>query len=204
VPFEAILTLRGTAAAEMRALASASSDKEKLLELYKNKVVGVANEHLELVSAETEAPDGSYIVKFKGAELFDWTPVEGLKGNRIQLAQSTLTWDADFDRADEEGKAIPVVLGFPYWERTTEKVILPDAGKNFVLEASNIDQTVAGTRISRAVGMTGGIVTAVTEFKRLQRELDGASAHAAEDKLDKIADDAAYVVSRKRLKLPKT
>lgn len=200
-PFEVTLILRGQNAADMRIEAATSTDREKLIESLKNKVPGISNDELEFVSSEPEAADGSYIARFKGSTTLDWSPVDGLKGNRLQLTQAPLVWDGEFDRDDDAGKKIPVRMAFPYWERTVEKVLLPNGGKDFVLDASTIDQTVAATHLTRSVTMADGVVTATNDFRRLTRELDGESARNAKEPLGKISDDYAYVVSRKKLKV---
>lgn len=201
VPFEATLTLRGPVAAAMRAATVSSTDREKLVEGLKSKVPGVANDDLELVSTEAEEADGSYVVRFNGTAEIDWAPVDGLKGNRMQLSQSTLRWDGEFDRDGGEGQNIPVLISFPYWERSTEKVILPDGGKDFRLDAKAIDRTIAATRISRSIEMKDGVITAVNDFKHLHRELDADQARAAKPELESISEDYAYVVAKRRLKL---
>src|SRR5438876_9300528 len=201
VPFEVTLTLRGSAAADMRVKAATSTDADKLVEIYKDKVSGVSNDDLEYVSTEAEAPDGIYVVKFKGKADLDWSPVDGLKGNRLQLIQSALNWDGKLDRDDDaDGKDFPVLMEFPYWERTVEKVMLPSGGKDFTLDVPTIDRTIAATHMTRTVTMTDGIVTAVSDFKRLNRELDAASARSAKPELEKISSSYAYVVSKKKLK----
>lgn len=201
VPFEAALILRGSLAAQMRLEAANSTDREKFIDKVKDKVNGVSNDALEFVSSEPEASDGSYVFHFKGTADLDWSPVDGLKGNRLQLNQSTVSWTPKFDRDDDSAKDVPVLLNFPYWERTVEKVMLPDGGKAFQLDAPSIDETVAGTHIQRTVTIANGTVTSTSDFKMLKRELDAASARAAKTDLDKINSDYAYVVSRKKLKL---
>jgi hypothetical protein len=203
VPFEATLVLRGSAAAHMRLQTAISTDHDKLITDLKNKVNGVANDALEYVSSEPDRADGTYVVHFKGKTDLDWSPVQGMKGNRFQFNQSTITWKADFDRDDDAGKTIPVAMTFPYWERTVEKVLLPNGGKDFTIDAPAVDETVAVTHISRSVTLANGVATSISDFKRLSRELDPASARAAKDPLKKITDDYAYIVSRKKLKLDK-
>lgn len=202
VPFQATLVLRGSMAAHMRLESANSTDRDKLVTELKSKVAGVRNDDLEYVSTEPENADGSYVVRFKGSIDLDWTPVDGLKGNRYQFSQSTVTWDGEFDRDDEDGKSIPVSMVFPYWERTIEKILLPNDGKDFILDAPSIDETVAVTRITRSVTLANGVATSVSDFRRLKRELDPQSARTAKDPLAKIKDNYAYIVSRKKLKLP--
>ncbi len=201
VPFEATLIARGPVAADLRLEAANSTDREKFLEKVKDKVNGVANDALKFVSSDADAADGSYVFHFNGTASLDWSPVKGLKGNRLQLSQTTVSWDPKFDRDDDDAKNIPVSLSFPYWERTVEKVLLPEGGKAFLLDAPAIDETIAGTHIQRAVSLANGVVTSTSDFRRLKRELDAASARTAKSGLDKINTDYAYVVSKKKLKL---
>ncbi len=200
VPFEATLIARGPVAADLRLEAANSTDREKFLEKVKDKVNGVSNDALKFVSSDADAPDGSYVFHFNGTASLDWSPVQGLKGNRLQLSQTTVSWDPKFDRDDDDAKNIPVSLSFPYWERTVEKVLLPEGGKAFLLDAPAIDETIAGTHIQRSVTLADGIVTSTSDFRRLRRELDAASARSAKPGLDKINSDYAYVVSKKKLK----
>lgn len=202
VPFEATLTLRGQAAAEMRTETQYSSDRKKLLETLKSKVSRISNDSLEHVATETDAPDGSYVVRFKGKAEIDWRPVNGMKGNRMELDQTSVSWDGEFDRDEGDGKELPVLMAFPHWERTTETVLLPDGGKGYWLDAKPIDEAVAATRIRRSVTMANGAVTAVSDFVRLRRELAASDARSAKEKLEKISGDYAYIVSKRKLKLP--
>jgi hypothetical protein len=48
--------------------------------------------------------------------------------------------------------------------------------------------------------MANGVVTSVSNFQRLAREMDPQQARNAKPLLDKVSDDYAYVVSRKKLK----
>lgn len=200
VPFEATLTLRGSAAADMRATSALSTDREKFVEGLKSKINGVANEDLELESANEDMSDGSFLAKFKGKAEMDWTPVDGLKGNRFAFSQSTLVWDGEFDRTEDHAKDFPVAMTFPYWERTVEKILLPNNGRDFSLDAKGVDEEIAVTRMSRSVSFVDGVATSMSDFRRLKREMDPDTARAAKSPLDDIGDSFAYVVSRKKLK----
>ena len=201
LPFQATLTLRGSAAAEMRGQMIASSDRDKIIDKVKSRVNGVSNDALEYESSVSEEADGSYVFHFKGKASLDWEPVRGLKGNRFQFNQSTVSWDGEFGREEEPAKNLPVLMVFPYWERTIEKLVLPEAGRAFTLDAKPIDQTIAATRITRAVSFADGIATSVSDFRRLSRDLEPEQARAAKPLLEKVQADYAYVVSRKKLKL---
>ena len=52
------------------------------------------------------------------------------------------------------------------------------------------------------MSQTGNTVTSVSDFKRIKRDIDPASARAAKSKADSISEDLAYLVAKR--KLPKS
>lgn len=198
VPFEATLTFRGAVATAVRGSAAATLDREKFIGELKAKVAGVSNDILDYVSMEEADANGNFVAHFKGKGDLDWSSVEGMKGNRYQFSHSTVKWNVEFDRNDDKAR-YPVLLDYPYWERMTETLLLPSDGRGFVVDASSIDQTIAGTHISRSIVQNGNRVTATSNFRRLQREISAAASIAAGNILDDINGDFGYVVARKRI-----
>jgi hypothetical protein len=195
VPFEATLTLRGETAAYLRAKKAASSDKEKFATELKNLMPGVDNEDLTVVQDLPEQPDGSYLVKFKGARDMDWSPVEGMKGNRFELDHSTATWTDDFERDEGRYRELPVALNMPYFQRASEIILLPNGGKGFKIEATAIDSKLPGTKISRRVELQGDRVVSTSEFRQLEPEISATDARSIKPQMEKINADFAYVVA---------
>lgn len=195
VPFEATLTLRGETAAYLRAKKAASSDKEKFATELKNLMPGVDNEDLTVVQDLPEQPDGSYLVKFKGARDMDWSPVEGMKGNRFELDHSTATWTDDFERDEGRYRELPVALNMPYFQRASEIILLPNGGKGFKIEATAIDSKLPGTKISRRVELQGDRVVSTSEFRYLEPEISATDARSIKPQMEKINADFAYVVA---------
>lgn len=196
VPFEATLTLRGTAAAAMRAKLSGSTDTVQFDSGLKQLVPRIHNDKLTILEKRPEDPSGSFVVRFGGKAAMDWSPFEGRRDPRYALTQSTLTWQPDFDRSEGPGKDWPIFIGSdPHWERMTETLILPDGGKGYSLEASELDKSVAGSQIRRTVTKSGERVTMIADFRHLKREISAEEARAAAPVLEAISRDYAYVVA---------
>jgi hypothetical protein len=200
VPFTATLTLRGEMAADMRAKRDADGNTDDYLTKLKELVPTISNDDLKLVSDEPEQPDGSYVARFNGAIATDWSPVEGLKGYRFQFGQSTVKWNADLGRESGERKDLPMMLGWPYYQQTTETVLLPAGARGYRVDAAPIDQTIAGIHIARSVALEGERVVARSEFRHVTPEVTAEEVRAALPQREKINQTYAYVVAPGRVR----
>ncbi|HEU0099714.1 MAG TPA: DUF3857 domain-containing protein [Allosphingosinicella sp.] len=195
IPFEATLTLRGVAAAAMRATLSGATDSAEFDTAIKGLVPRIRNQDLEILERRPEDSGGGFVVRLGGKSAMDWAPFEGRREHRYTFTQSTLEWQPDFDRSSGPGKDWPVLIGSdPHWERLTETIILPGGGEGYSLEASALDKTVAGSRITRTVSKSGARVTMVADFRHLKREISAEEARSGAPLLEEIGRDFAYVV----------
>ena len=168
VPYTATLTLRGAAAAEFRAKLAGSSDAEEFDKKLKNIMPGLDNDDLTIATREPESPDSSFVVQFKGKADMDWSPRDGERETRFSFSHSTVHLSPEFKRGDDDGpgKDLPVTLvDSAYWERTTETVILPNAGKGFRLDSTPLDKAIAGSTMRRVLTLADGRATMVSDFR---------------------------------------
>lgn len=200
VPFSATLTLRGERASAMRAKKVASTDPEEFAKGLKNLMPGVGNDHLIIKSEDPEQPDGSYVVRFAGAAAMDWSPIDGMKGHRFEFDHSAVKWDIDFERSEGPNKDLPVALDYPFYQRATEVIILPNGGRRFKLEAKPIDERYAGVHVTRSVSQVGDRVIARSEFRHEAREVPADAARAAGEILDRVNAEYAYVLAPGRIR----
>jgi transglutaminase-like putative cysteine protease len=195
VQFEATVTLRGETASYFRTKKIASTDKAKFETSLKDLVPRVANDDLSLVEDQPEQADGSYVIKFKGQAVMDWSPVEGLKGYRYQLDHSTASWTTDFDRDEGRYRELPVSLTLPYYQRSREVILLPNGAKGYKVEASRIDAAPPGAKISRTSELQGDRVISTEEFIHTVDEISAAEARATKLQMEEINADYGYVVA---------
>ncbi|HYI41501.1 MAG TPA: DUF3857 domain-containing protein [Allosphingosinicella sp.] len=195
VPFKATLTLRGTAAAAMRAKLSGATDIPQFDTGLKGMFPRIRNEDLTILEKRPDDPAGNFVVHLGGKSAMDWSPFEGQRHARYALTQSTLVWKPDFDRSTGPGKDWPVFIGNdPHWERMTETIILPDAGKGYSLESDELDKSLAGSSLRRTVTKTGEQVTMVADFRHLKREISAEEARLAAPLLEEVGRNFAYVL----------
>jgi hypothetical protein len=200
VPFTVTLTLRGETAAEMRAKRDADGNTEEYVTKLKELVPSISNDDLKLVSDEPEQPDGSYVARFNGALAMDWSPVDGLKSHRFQLGQSTVKWSGELGRSSGEQKDVPMVLSWPYYQQTTETILLPAGARGFRVDAAPINESVLGIHVARSVTLEGDRVVARSEFRHVKPEVTAEEVRKGLPVREKVNTTFAYVVSPTRIR----
>lgn len=195
VPFTATLILRDESASAMRATKASSEDEEKFVTGLKNLLPGVSNDDLVLKSEEPERPDGTYRVTFAGSATMDWSPIDGMKGHRYELSQSTVKWDADMGRTEGSDRDLPVVYSWPYFERSSEVILLPKEGKGFRTEGTQIDRRFAGLHVSRSLKLEGEKAVAVSTFVHEKPEVGPEAVPLLKTATGEINEQYAYVIA---------
>jgi transglutaminase-like putative cysteine protease len=197
IPFTAKLTLRGVSAAKYRAQAIAAIDRAALEEELKKVVPRISNDDLKISKIEPEAADGTYRVTMSGNASMDWSPFEGKKQPVYEFDQTIASWNEDFQREDAKWINLPVSLTRFLWQRSTETILLPNGGKGFKLQGSDIDASVAGNLIKRHATLSGNLATVRSEFRMLVAEMTGPQAIAATKQLKDINDSPQYLIGPK-------
>jgi transglutaminase-like putative cysteine protease len=195
IPYEATLTLRGDAASETRAKLDAATDVKEFEKGLKDMMPGVPNDDLVIAEKKPDGPEGTFVVRFAGNAEMDWSPFEGEKDSRFQFSHNVVHWDADFQRKEGPGKDMPVSLGAGrYWEHMTETIILPNGGKGYEIEGTQLQKSLAGSSMSRSLKKEGDRITMVSDFRHLKREISAEEARTGQEQLAKLNEDWAYVV----------
>ena len=193
-PVTAEIAFRGDAAAPMRA-AIGQIGRQQVLDLMRNNVTALPEDSdIETIELEENAPDGSLVFTVNGTMPIAWARIGSTDRRQLRFDEDAIVWDPDFERDDEAFADIPFALEFPVYVRTTQTVLLPDNGRGYSIDGGDIDQTIAGTRLSRRLSLSGGRAVAVTEFRRLSPEISAEEARSSIDILDDIEDDHAYLL----------
>lgn len=200
VPFKARLILRGQMAIRARAKKASAEKSSEFEEYLKNYLPGVENDKFSIASQKDDAESGAYVVEFTGKADMGWDEYEERKGARFPFSNNASRWDVEFDREEGPFKDARVVLDPAYWQRQKEIVVLPNAKGFSVDDAKPIDRKVAGTHIWRSVSMEGNRVTSITNFRQFASDIAADEARAAEEEIDTISNNWAYVVGPRSLK----
>ena len=200
VPFKARLTMRGTMAISARLKKASSEKSSDYEEFLKNYLPGVENDQFTIASQKDDDESGAYIVEFIGKAEMGWDEYEERKGARFPFSNNASKWDVEFDRKEGPYKDARVVLNPSYWQQQKETIVLPNAKGFKIDDAKPIDRKVAGTHIWRNVSIQGNQVTSITNFRQLVPDIAADEARAAEDEIEAISNNWAYLVGPRSLK----
>lgn len=198
VPYEATLTLRGHVASAFRAKLAAATDAKEFDTGLKDLVPAIDNDDLVIAEKQPDSAGGEFIVRFKGRAEMDWSPLEGERNARYAFAHRTIRWRPDFKRDEEKKASFPVLLTLlPYWERTTETIVLPADAKAYKLDGESLNRKIAGSSLSRTLSREANLVSMISEFRHDQREISAEEARIGEAQLKDFNKISAYVVGPK-------
>ncbi|HUO11702.1 MAG TPA: DUF3857 domain-containing protein [Caulobacteraceae bacterium] len=117
-------------------------------------------------------------ITMDGAGKPDWTPSDAYRD--LQLADSSLGYDASFKRDPGPYSDAPYAVSYPSYRKWTDEVVLPRKGEGFeIVNGAPVDQTIAGVRYQRASRIDAGVVTMVASDRSLVPEVTAGEADAA-------------------------
>ena len=113
-----------------------------------------------------------------GAAAMAWARNSGVRD--FQIADSSLGFEPSFNRDPGPHDDAPFSVPFPSYEKWTVIITLPDKGSGFgLLDAGDVDQSVAGRRYQRTTRIKDGVVTMVATEQALVPEFPASEAPAA-------------------------
>jgi hypothetical protein len=123
-------------------------------------------------------------VSFKGDAKLDWN------GGNFHVANSTVGYDPDFERAEGPLRDAPFAVAYPEYTRTVTRLRLPAsflAGRE--LGSTSVQETLAGVEYGRSTTIEGDVLVIKTTARSLVPEIPYKDAIAAEKRLEALADE---------------
>ena len=152
------------------------------------------------VSAVFDAATGEERLTMDGAAKMEWLESEDKASWRYQTDIMRLGWAYGVKRNAGPKREVPVVLDFPYYERTREEIVLPNGGKDFKMEGESIDKTVGGSEFKRTVSLKDGVVLLEASKRALVPEISYEDAMAVTDSLTDLWAKDVMLIAPKRYK----
>ncbi|MGH7023452.1 MAG: DUF3857 domain-containing protein [Caulobacteraceae bacterium] len=122
-----------------------------------------------------------------GTANLDWS------GAGLEAMGSRLALKPDLARDPGPHSDAPYAVRFPFYERSTETVILPNNGKGFSLAGQDLGETVAGVAYSRRASLNDGVVTITSSKRSLAREFPAAEAPSVTAALADLAQRTLFI-----------
>lgn len=194
VPVSGKVILRGDMAQIWR-LGLAQAGETEVKGPLEDLVPILANDDFEITAIQPDEGSNSFSFSFAGKTKMGWYDAPSSRAVRFQFSDTPVKWQPEFKReAGPFGRA-PFALVFPVYNVVREVIVLPSDGAGFALEGAALDETVAGTHISRKVTLEAGKAVALSSFRRLQPEISAAEAMASAAKLKSLGKREVYVRS---------
>ncbi|MFI4974884.1 MAG: DUF3857 domain-containing protein [Caulobacterales bacterium] len=122
-----------------------------------------------------------------GSAKMNWTRNGGVRD--FQIADSNLGFEASFKREPGLHTDAPYAVPFPFYKRWTVVITLPPKGGVFrLLDASDVDLTVAGRHFERRTRIADGVVTMVATERTVAPEFPASVADSASAALRQLSD----------------
>ena len=198
VPMRTEFVMRGEIAMGMR-LALAQQGRETFLRDMRQSMTSHSEDGLTVsgVDFRDDAESGDFVLILTGERRIAWEPVPGtVPANgprRMIFEQEVPRMDFESLRPDGPFHDAPITLAVPFRSAMTQIVTLPNGGRGFSADGTNLDRVIAGTRFSRQLVVADGRATARWEATRIAREVSAADARAAHAQSQELERDRIYL-----------
>jgi tetratricopeptide (TPR) repeat protein len=133
-----------------------------------------------------------------GSASMDWRKSGGARD--FEIDDSNLGFEPSFKRDPGPGADAPFTVAFPSFNQWTVTITLPRGGVDFgLLNAGDVDQTIAAVRYQRRSRIQGGVMTMTASERSLAPEFAASEAESATTQLRNLT---AYDVTVRDAALP--
>lgn len=143
---------------------------------------------VQSASATFDPKTGEERLSMTGLAKMDWDD------GWYETDGTSVGYKADFSRDAKQDQKAPFAVGYPYYTRTIEKILLPPgfAGKSGA-ENADVDETVAGIAYKRTAKLADHVFVIEKTERSLTPEFPASEAPAAQASLRRLADNRVYL-----------
>ena len=150
------------------------------------------------VTATFDAATGEERLVMDGTANMEWTAGDDGQTWRYESDIMNVGWAYESKRDSGPHRDAPMVINFPYYERTREEIVLPKDAKGFSLEGGAVDKTLGGAVFHRSVLLKDNLVTLESSKQALVPEISFKEQEAASPILTDLWKKDVYLVAPKR------
>lgn len=127
------------------------------------------------------------VLSMDGMAAIDWA--KGGDVRDFDVADSSLGYQVNYDREPGPHRDAPYAVGYPMYKKWTVTVTLPNHGDGFsLLNAQDVDQTVAGVEFQRSSHLDNGTAVIEAIEKAVAPEFPASEAATASAALRRLAE----------------
>ena len=189
------LVLRGDEAIQLKLQLESMQQQQRVqfLHDYWKKELEEVDAKTETASFDPVSGEERFLVD--GTARLGWKIPPGGGAREYLTDQTILGWRPDFSRPPGPDADDPFKLEFPVFVHVQETIVLPQGGRGFRVQGTDIDKTVMGLEFRRHAAIQGAVFTVDASTRSLQSEAPAAEARAAEPTLRSLSEEPLYVQS---------
>ena len=144
------------------------------------------------VTMRDDAATGDFIMSMSGSAKLGWIADSGTRWYEADGAR--LGWKIDINRDGQLNADAPFAFEHPDWWTQRETIKLPNGGKGFKLQGTDVDETVGDLyTFHRKTAIDGGVMNLEVSTRSLSAELPAAKAAATRSRMAALAEVGVYV-----------
>lgn len=147
------------------------------------------------VSAAFDTVTGEERLTMEGPARMSWDSSKDKQTWRYMADIMSIGWADGIERDSGPYKSAPVVISFPYYERTRQEIVLPKKGKDFTVEGAAVDKTLGGSEFRRQVALKDGVLSVESSRRSLVPEISYKEAKEAAPALTAMWDKDVYLIA---------
>lgn len=148
---------------------------------------------IKKVTSAYDEVSGEERLSMDGSAKMLWKLYRGEIGRQYEVDGSRLGWKADFTRESGPHQDAPFKVQFPFFEKSTETIILPNGGQGFRVEGADVNQVIAGFEFKRTSHIEKNMLTMTASTKSVSPEFPYADAAAAKTALRDLWDVVVWL-----------
>lgn len=142
---------------------------------------------IEQVTWRDDPAKGLFVVDLAGNTDMDWRTNQDMNLREYRVATSGVP--RLFQRREPgPNRDAPYAIGYPSYSRSRTEIVLPDAGKGYVVRGPNGVDHVAGHEVARSSKLEGAMAVFTVDQRALTPEISAADAMAANLAIRKLRD----------------
>jgi hypothetical protein len=145
------------------------------------------------VDATYDEETGEEHLSMDGTASMRWKGDGGTLGQHYEADAAVLGWKADYSRDSESARDVPLSTRYPYFEKMTETIVLPDGGHGFTIEGNAVDRKIGAWEFKRTAKIEGGIFTMEAGTRTVVPEFPAAEAKAVSKDLRDMSELTVYL-----------
>ena len=195
-------TIRGDDAVQfdMAYRALAVTDRDKQMKTYWKGIYDWIEPYK--VTTTFDAASGEERLTMDGPARMAWTASDDGKTWRYETDIMGVGWSSAEKRDAGPHKDAPVLINFPYFEKTREEIILPKGGKDFSLDGTAVDKTLGGAEFKRTLSLKDNKVELESSKRAVVPEISYKDAVAQSPALTAMWKDEVHLVAPKSYRKP--